>query len=730
MRKATKQENTTATAQAGPLLSRRVAMFPNAFAKGKPRIVTLRTLLEAVRNGRYASHIERLRETLRRDRAAYDQQKRTLPAFCMSGTALSRTQPDQHSGLIQVDLDDVGRALADIRERLESDKHVAFAFVSPSGNGLKAAVAIDGQRHQESFHAVEEYFLEEYGVQIDEKCKDPLRLCFVSNDPTLWINENATPLPICGVNSADGHNGEHPKNPSRNGEHGQEDKGEGENPNNQIVILPSGNVSISESAASIFQRVAPMHRLFYRGGALVELVEEDGVSRLAVVDAEAFRSRVEKVGRIVAWRVGEDGKQVLKPTKMPQSDAKALIATEEARDLLPKVANVLKCAALVEAQAGSLHVLGRGYHSELGGLLILAGEMPPEVPLTEAVAALNRLVEEFDFVTPADRSRALAAFITPALRIGGFLSGPVPIDVAEADQSQAGKGYRHKLVRALYNEAGYFVTSRQGGVGSKDESFAAALIAGRPFVVLDNLRGRIDSQHLEAFMTCPDLFPARIPHCCEVLVNPRRFLIQLSSNGVEATRDLANRSSIVRIRKRPGYLYRDTSGEIEARPAYFLGCVFAIVRAWIVAGKRRTPCASHDFREWAGTLDWIVQDLLGAAPLMEGHENAQERVSNPALSWLRLVAHAVEHAGRLGQRLAAGDIVDLCELHGIEVPGASPSASEDQFRRQAGVLMRRVFREADQVEIDSFTARRATELQSRGGLGGPLTIKLYTFAKR
>ena len=46
----------------------------------------------------------------------------------------------------------------------------------------------------------------------------------------------------------------------------------------------------------------------------------------------------------------------------------------------------------------------------------------------------------------------------------------------------------------------------------------------------------------------------------------------------------------------------------------------------------------HDFRAWAQTLDWIVQNLLGAAPLLDGHRETQERMTNPALTWLREVA--------------------------------------------------------------------------------------------
>src|SRR5690349_5916476 len=111
MAKVTNQANTSPTVQEGPLLSRRVAMFPNAFAKGRPRLVILSKLLEAIRNGKYSSQIKSLRQVLHRDRNAYDQQKRSLPAFCISGTALTRTKPGEHSGLIQVDLDKLGGAL-------------------------------------------------------------------------------------------------------------------------------------------------------------------------------------------------------------------------------------------------------------------------------------------------------------------------------------------------------------------------------------------------------------------------------------------------------------------------------------------------------------------------------------------------------------------------------------------------------------------------------------------
>jgi hypothetical protein len=46
-------------------------------------------------------------------------------------------------------------------------------------------------------------------------------------------------------------------------------------------------------------------------------------------------------------------------------------------------------------------------------------------------------------------------------------------------------------------------------------------------------------------------------------------------------------------------------------------------------------------------------------------------MSNPALSWLRLVAIGVEQEGRLGRELSAEEIVELCEDEGIDIPGVS-----------------------------------------------------------
>ena len=682
-------------------------------------------ILADLQNGKWKSQVDRIRqvyaEAAEDPKKAVAGLKKQLPGILWSGRFEKRSNEGllQHSGILCADLDNIKDRIPEVREKLKASPYVLCITISPTGTGLKVLFRVqpDASRHLASFKAVKEHVLELTGCEIDESCKDVARLCFVSYDPELWANPNASVIPITLIVPPEqpptALKKEAPKMLLACGEI-------------SVMILPSKGVSISESARAICTRIEPTRSLFWRGGALVECTEADGIASLSPVKPDGFRSRVERVGRVMAWRSDRNGEPTLSPAIMSVDTAKALMATVEARELLPPITSVLRCPFMVETTPGEVNILCRGYHDENGGTFVVLGEKPPQVPIAEAAASLHWLVEEFAFQSPGDKSRALAAFITPALRMGGFLTKPIPVDVAEADQSQSGKGYRHTLVSSLYNEHPYMITVRVGGVGSFDESLSSALVAGRPFICIDNLRGQIKSQTFESLMTSPGRVTARVPNCEEVQVDPKPFNLQLSSNGMESTTDLANRSSICRNRKRHGFTYRDTLGELQARQPYFLGCVLSVIAEWISFGKPRTKDCRHDFREWSQTLDWICREILGCAPLMDGHEEAQQRVANPALTWLRLVALALP-SDRLCCSMTASDLAEQSQVHGIDIPG--DPHSEDESIKQIGRICARVFKDSNLIEIEGFTVTRRLESQDRGEGRGFIESKRYVFTK-
>lgn len=333
--------------------------------------------------------------------------------------------------------------------------------------------------------------------------------------------------------------------------------------------------------------------------------------------------------------------------------------------------------------------------------------------------------------------KANAAWImllTPALKLAGLISGNIPIDVAEADLSQSGKNYRIKVKAAVYNERLALVAKRQGGVGSMDETFSQHLVNARPFPVFDNVRGPTDSQFLESFLPAEGSFPARVPHHGSIDIDPSRFFVALTSNGVETTTDLANRACIVRIRKQePGHRFRDYPegdllAHVKARQPYYLGCIFSVISTWLKLGKPVLGHADHDFQEWARMLGWIVPHMFGKAPLLDGHRAAQLRVGNPALTFVRSVAVAHKNQASFGESLIASDIVAICQEEGIVIPGLSPGHQDEAAAaKQVGSLMKRGFEDQDVINLDGFLIRRHTMNVPRDDGNGSRPQKSYVF---
>lgn len=500
------------------------------------------------------------------------------------------------------------------------------------------------------------------------------------------------------------------------------------------VLLPSDLLPFNEAAEQIFSRFAPRRELFIRagGGVIVEVSQRDSSSELVPLRSEAFRSRLESLGP--TYRHYRDkGKTKLGLSRCSMDSASALMATRKAAELLPKIRAVVN-APLLTLVDGKPKVLGPGYNPEAGGVLVLSNKLPEDVALREAVAALRGLLRDFDFVSPGDESRAIAAMITPAMAIGGLVDGPFPIDIAESDKSQTGKGYRMKAVCAIYDERPYLIGQRTGGVGSLDESVCAGLLSGKPFLRFDNLRGRVDSAFVEMIATAgDDTVNVRVPHRGEASVVVSGVLFQFTSNGIETTPDLANRSSIVRMRKRPpNYAWHkwpegDLLAHIASHQSFYLGCVHSVVRKWLAAGRPRKEDAGHDLRAWAGSLDWIVQELFGAEPLMQGHRAVQGRVADRALIWLRSIALAVMQAGRTGQPQTASAIWELGDLEGIELPGAKRELDEVRGRQRVGQLMGRIFRETDNVDLDGVQVARLEEQYYDEAQQKDTTRRVYVF---
>lgn len=418
---------------------------------------------------------------------------------------------------------------------------------------------------------------------------------------------------------------------------------------------------------------------------------------------------------------------------LPEGTAKALLACSE-KSLLHEVLGLIPFPLLANHN-GTLVEPRTGYNETLK-VYVDSDQPVPVVPLDEAVMRILSLVEDFDFQTESDKSRAIASFITPALKFGRFIDGNAPVDVAEADRSQSGKTYRQQLIPAIYNSGISLITNQRGGVGSLDESLANAMNSGKPFIQIDNVRGKLNSERLEAIATASEPFDVRIPHAGYVSVDPKQFLLYITSNDFKPTPDLANRSSIIRIRKRPPeYAFQnfeegDLLAHVRANYMHYLSAIYAVVRHWFQQGCPRTNEGRHDMREWCQVCDWIVQNTFGLPPLMDGHTEAKARSTNPYLGFVRTLSLAAQQRNRLNVELTATQLGDMCAEAGLVVPDLAVEHQEnsDHRKRKIGSIFKTIFPAEDgSIQIEGFiVTKSARREQTMVGYGQ--TLHCYTFA--
>jgi len=478
------------------------------------------------------------------------------------------------------------------------------------------------------------------------------------------------------------------------------------------ILLPGGRIKIRDTARAVYTESNKTRSLFYRGGNITkaETLTGDTTITFKPLKAAEARSEFEKYGTFVTFSRKKEQVETL----MSEDIARAILASDVAREVLPNV-NGLINAPLLILHKDELHMLQPGYDPRTH--LYVTGEPVVEsATVEEAVSIVKSVLSDFDFASDGDRARAIAAILTPALKFGGFINGSIPIEIVEANESQTGKGFFTLRRAAVYGERPVQVTQQKGGVGSFDEKFASALIKARPFVTFDNYRGVLDSPYVEGFLTSDGYYSVRTPGCPETYVDLSRFSISITSNGLQTTEDLANRSSFIRLVKNKGADYVEIDGRrmlehIRYAQPVFIGAVCKVIRHWHEKGMPKTAEKRHSFSSWARPLDWIVQNIFGMAPLLDGNTEAQGRIQSPHMTFLRKLVIEIEKKGKLLVPYSASTILELCDEAGIDVPGIKHGRTynENYERGVVGKVMAHFFKTGESYGIEGYRIDREEE---------------------
>ena len=118
-----------------------------------------------------------------------DQAKCVTGSAVMNAGSKTASNINKLNGLIVLDIDE--EVNDPVRSKIEADKYTYICHYSFSGTGLCVFVKINPERFEESFDQLNEYYYTNFGVGIDEACKNRNRLRYISFDPDLYYNEKA-----------------------------------------------------------------------------------------------------------------------------------------------------------------------------------------------------------------------------------------------------------------------------------------------------------------------------------------------------------------------------------------------------------------------------------------------------------------------------------------------------------------------------------------------------------
>lgn len=172
----------------------KVTIFKDLFkSTDVPFIVPIEKILKRVKDGASKNLIDKIRSSNSEDEK--DRLKKKLPAILFAGEFSERNKNSliKHSGVMITDFDDFpsSEVYKSMMDLLKNNKHVVFAFMGPSGDGIKAGVRIpqcDKLDHEKYFKAFKNEYNYEY---FDQSNCDVSRVCFESYDPDIYINLNA-----------------------------------------------------------------------------------------------------------------------------------------------------------------------------------------------------------------------------------------------------------------------------------------------------------------------------------------------------------------------------------------------------------------------------------------------------------------------------------------------------------------------------------------------------------
>jgi hypothetical protein len=284
---------------------------------------------------------------------------------------------------------------------------------------------------------------------------------------------------------------------------------------------------------------------------------------------------------------------------------------------LPVVTRVVRCP--IFAPDGTLHER-EGYDARTRAWLDLPVDFHLErvssAPIAEEIAEARALILEplcdFPFVGEADRAHAVAFVLTVLAR--DLIDGPTPLTLYTKPAPGTGATLCAKaavLIPTGFSDPPVMTQAEDDAEWGK--KILACLDGGPAVVLIDNLRGTIDSAALSAVLTTV-MYKGRRLGRTEMVHVPNRAAWAATANNAMLSTELVRRSVRVKFdagveqpwRQERTFRHPDLLPWIRAHRADLVHAGLTLIAGWIKAGRPPGDATKPTFEDWSRVIGGVL----------------------------------------------------------------------------------------------------------------------------
>lgn len=373
--------------------------------------------------------------------------------------------------------------------------------------------------------------------------------------------------------------------------------------------LPGDGRLLSEFAAELGE-LLESHAIFNRKEAAFTLDEEG--QRLKLAEPGWLRTWVET--HVVPFREvrGRDGKAIKIVKTMAKESADAVLVSPQFLEKISRLERFHPCPMPWLRADGKIDLLPVGLDKASATFTADPGFAIEPMPIAKAVAEIENLLAEFPWPNDSGRSKSVAISAMLTTFAGGIMPDKAtkPVFIYSANSEGSGKTTLAQLAGMAYADTPAEAAPRDEVEWQK--KLLSLVISGRRLILLDNLKGHLNSPSFEAYTTS-STFGGRILGVSREYIGEAGAVILITGNGLTFTPDLRRRALIVELfmhelRAEDRTFRRRLSPAtiVSLRPC-ILSALYGIVVAWDQAGRPVASRMNTSFPEWCETIAGMVE---------------------------------------------------------------------------------------------------------------------------